>query len=186
MAAPFRLASSQITTSVLGVAGNGGNILVLADALALNTGFIQANTAALNASGGRVDVKVKTLVASGGTLVAGGQAVQPFRPGWFASNVIQAAAPTGVSGVIDLASPVLDLSGSLGGLVAQVLDGGGVGRNPCQGHSSSSLALGGRGGMPPSVRGLLGLGFMTPPWAAPVAATGGQGDATPWFARSCP
>lgn len=149
------LDNSQITTSVSGTAGNGGDINVSAAALAMNTGFIQANTAASNASGGLVGIDVHLLLPSGNTLFVGGQTPYAFQSGISGFNVIQAAAPTGVSGAIHITSPALDISGSLGGLGAQVIDTGGLGRSPCQTSGGSSLAQTGRGGLPPSAGGLL-------------------------------
>jgi filamentous hemagglutinin family protein len=153
--ATLRLDNAQITTSVSGDKGNGGDINLHGQALVMNTGFIQANTAAAHASGGRVGIDVQMLVPSGNTLFVGGQTPLSFMPGVFGFNVIQAAAPTGVSGTIQITSPVLDLSGSLGGLTAQVIDSGGLGRSPCATSGESSLAQAGRGGLPPSARGLL-------------------------------
>ncbi len=159
------LTQSQVTTSVAGQAtsagspagfGNGGDIRFDADALVLNTGFIQANTAARSASGGLVKLNVNTLVASGNTLFLGGQTPLAVNPNLFAFNVIQAAAPTGVSGVIQVTSPVLDLTGSLARVNAQVLEGVALGRDPCQSTAASSLSIVGRGGLPASSRGLLG------------------------------
>ncbi|MFZ4625658.1 MAG: hypothetical protein ACOYNF_15660, partial [Rhodoferax sp.] len=161
------LSRSQITTSVLGTAGSGGDIHVGTNALVMNSGFIQANTAASNASGGLVNIDVQTLVASGNTLFVGGQTPYEFAPGVFGFNVVQAAAPTGVSGAIAITSPVLDVSGSLRGLDAQVLASGGLGRNPCQTTGGSSLVQIGRGGLPASGRGLLGGDMVIP--AADVA-----------------
>lgn len=149
------LNQSKINTSVIGAAGNGGDIRIRADALLLNTGFIQANTAASQASGGLVDIGVGTLLASGSILFVGGQSPLDFAPGIFGFNVIQAAAPTGVSGTIQITSPLLDLSGSLGRLSAQVMDAAGLGRDPCRAAGGSSLAQAGRGGLPLSHRGLL-------------------------------
>jgi hypothetical protein len=150
------LEHSQITTSVLGLSGNGGDIKLSADALAMNTGFIQANTAARSAAGGNVDIDIKTLVTSGNLLFIGGLAPYAFAPGVFGFNVVQAAAPTGISGSIQVAAPVLDVSGSLTALGARLIDAGGLGRNPCQTAGGSSLALAGRGGFPPSSQELLG------------------------------
>ncbi|MCX7168849.1 MAG: hypothetical protein NTY41_00780 [Proteobacteria bacterium] len=149
------LDNSRITTSVAGLTGNGGDIDIRANALIMNTGFIQANTAARDAAGGKVGIDVRMLVPSGSSLFVGGQTPYNFLPGVFGFNVIQAAAPTGVSGTIQIASPVLDISGSLNGLNAQVISTGGLGRSPCQISSGSSLAQSGRGGLPPSARGLL-------------------------------
>jgi filamentous hemagglutinin family protein len=149
------LNNSLLTTSVFGVTGDGGDIRVNTDALVLNTGFIQANTAAADASGGLVNINAKSLVTSGSTLFAGGDT--PLQPlSVFGLNVIQAAAPTGISGTIAITNPVLDVSGSLRGLNAQPIDSGGLGRDPCQASGGSSLVQAGRGGLPASARGMLG------------------------------
>jgi large exoprotein involved in heme utilization and adhesion len=149
------LTNAQVTTSVAGDKGNGGDIAVNSAALVMNTGFIQANTAADHATGGKVGIDVQMLLTSGNTLFVGGQQPLSFAADVFGLNVIQAAAPTGVSGSIQMTSPVLDLSGSLSGLNAQLLETGGLGRSPCQSSGGSSLAQSGRGGLPPSARGLL-------------------------------
>jgi hypothetical protein len=132
----------------------------------MNTGFIQANTAAANASGGLVDINVQALIPSGNTLFVGGQTPFVFQPDVFGFNVIQAAAPTGVSGAIQITSPTLDISGSLRGLGGQVLDTGGLGRALCQSTGGSSLAQSGRGGLPPSSAGPIRAN----PNMSPVAA----------------
>jgi filamentous hemagglutinin family protein len=149
------LDNSQITTSVAGLTGNGGDININAEALVMNTGFIQANTAAKNATGGNVGIDVQLLVPNGATLFVGGQTPHTFQQGVFGYNVIQAAAPTGVSGAINIASPVLDLSGTLTGLSVRMTDTGGFGRSPCRIAGGSSLIQVGRGGFAPSARGLL-------------------------------
>ncbi len=150
------LNQSKVNTSVVGTSGNGGDILISADAMALNSGFIQANTSANLASGGLVNINLKTLAASGNTAFVGGPTPYLFAPDVFGFNVIQAAAPTGLNGVIQVSSPVLDLSGSLGRLGAPVTDVAQLGRTPCQAVSGSSLAQSGQGGLPVSYRGLLG------------------------------
>jgi large exoprotein involved in heme utilization and adhesion len=149
------LNGSEITTSVTGLTGNGGNITINANSLVMNTGFIQANTAAANASGGTVSISAQSLIPSGNTLFIGGNTPYTFQPGVFGFNVIQAAAPTGVSGTVQTTSPTLDLSSSLSGLNTQQIDTGGLGRSPCQATGGSSLSITGRGGLPPSARGLL-------------------------------
>ena len=167
------LQNSQITTSVLGLTGNGGDILINADVLLLDTGFIQANTGAANARGGLVTLNLQNLVTSGNSLLVGGSVPNVFQPGVFGYNVIQAAAPSGLSGVVQITTPALDVSGSLSGLSTQVLDTGGLGRNPCQVTRGSSLAQTGRGGLPPSVRGF----YRAEPRLAPVA---GAAPPTNW------
>ena len=148
------LYGSKMNTSVSGITGNGGDISIKADALVLTTGFIQANTTAKNANGGLVNIDVNTLVASGNTLFVGGTE-KTFDSRVFGFNVIQAAAPTGVNGVISIANPLLDLSSSLARLKVQLLDVTGLGRNPCQSTGGSSLAQSGRGGLPASYRSSL-------------------------------
>ncbi|SBT05625.1 exported hypothetical protein [Candidatus Propionivibrio aalborgensis] len=159
------LQDSQITTSVQGLTGNGGDINLSAKALVMNTGFIQANTTAQNATGGNIAINVQTLLASGNTLFLGGQTPYTFAPGVFGFNVIQAAAPTGISGTVNVTAPVLDISGALTGLTAKVVDSGGLGRNPCQTTVGSSLSQAGRGGFPASSLDLLG------PESTPKAAS---------------
>jgi filamentous hemagglutinin family protein len=142
------LENGQITTSVTGRQGNGGDITISVPALVMNTGFIQANTAATNASGGNVTIDVDELLTSGSTLFVGRATPFIFTPDVFGFNVIQAAAPTGVSGAVLISSPVQDLIGSISALPAGFLDSGGLGRSPCAIVGGSSLSQVGRGGMP--------------------------------------
>ncbi|MBK7900744.1 MAG: filamentous hemagglutinin N-terminal domain-containing protein [Azonexus sp.] len=164
------LENSQITTSVAGLTGNGGDITIDALGLVLNTGFIQANTAALAASGGDVNINVQWLVPSGNSLFVGGSTPYTFVPGVFGFNVIQAAAPDGVSGVIAVTAPVLDLSGSLTGLAGQAIGTGDLGRSPCRLGAGSSLVQTGRGGFAPSARDFLGADGLSSPAPSPGAA----------------
>lgn len=150
------LDNSQVATSVLGLTGNGGNITLSADTLLMLSGFIQANTAGTGNTGGTVTINVTNLVPSGNMLFLGGQVPFIYQTGVFGFNVIQAAAPTGLSGAIRVTSPALDLSGALSGLQTQIIDTGGLGRSRCQATSGSSLVPTGRGGFPPSSRDLMG------------------------------
>lgn len=151
--AAVALRQSLVTTSVFGTQGDGGDIDLAARTLLMDTAFVQANTAARDASGGLVRIDAGALVASGNTVFLGGDTPLAARPDLFGYNVIQAAAPTGVSGVVELTSPVIDLTGSLRVLRADVVDSGGLGRSPCQTSGGSALALAGRGGLPASTRG---------------------------------
>lgn len=140
------LKRSALTTSVLGVSGDGGDIDIKTDLLFLQGGFIQANTAAADASGGDVRIETGALVASENRVVIGGDAplvFDPQRP----LNVIQAAAPNGVSGAVAV-SNTLDIAGSLALLDRSLLDPGGLGRSPCERRGGSALAAAGRGGLP--------------------------------------
>ena len=158
------LENSQITTSVTGLLnGNGGDITIQALGLVLNTGFIQANTAAASASGGNVNIDVQLLMPSGNSLFLGGSTVLPFLPGVFGYNVIQAAAPDGFSGTIAVTAPVLDISGSLTGLTARSINTGELGRSPCRLGAGSSLVQAGRGGFAPAARDFLGADGLAVP-----------------------
>jgi filamentous hemagglutinin family protein len=150
------VSNSLITTSVQGASGDGGDININAHAMALNTGFIQANTTADNASGGNINIQVDALLPSGNALFVGGLTPYEFQPGMDYFNVIQAAAPTGISGAINISSPAFDISGSLVGLSAKMMDAGNLGRSPCQTTGGSSLTQAGRGGFSTSARNLLG------------------------------
>ena len=145
------LENSQIASSVNGdVNGNGGNIRIDADALILKTGFIQANTKAKLASGGEVNINVTNLLTNGGPPFVGGSEIQTFRPGIFGINVIQAAAPDGVNGALNISAvPLFDISSSLFGLDTGQIDTPVAGRL-CQNSSGSSLVAVGRGGLPPT------------------------------------
>jgi filamentous hemagglutinin family protein len=144
---------SQITTS--GGTGNGGNIGINAGTLVLDTGFIQANTGGTEATGGNVAIAVQTLIASGGSLSVADPTPAVFLPGAFGFNVIQAAAPSGVSGTIGISAALLDVSGDLSGLEAEPADTVPLGKDLCRGGSGSSLTPMGRGGLRPSAEGLI-------------------------------
>lgn len=163
------LRNSVITTSVLGSSGNGGDISLDTRALVLDTGFIQANTVARNAAGGNINIEVDSLIPSGNTLFVGGQTPFDFQSGLASFNVIQAAAPTGINGAINISSPALDISGSLVGLNTGMIEIGGLGRSPCQPSAGSSLVQVGRGGFPPAARNLLGSDAPASPQPAPPA-----------------
>lgn len=144
------LRDAAVVTSVFGVRGNGGDIRVSGGALLLDSGFVQANTAARAASGGDVLVAVGQVIPSAGRVLVGGD--QPFDfgkaigvPGF---NVIQAAAPTGVGGTIRIPGAIVDLAGSLSELRVPPLDPGVFGREPCRRGGGSRFAVVGRGRLP--------------------------------------
>jgi large exoprotein involved in heme utilization and adhesion len=147
------LRDTVVTTSVEGAGGDGGDILVSADALVLDTGFIQANTAGTEARGGNILIDTPFFIPSGGTVQVGGTVRQSFQSG-SGINVIQAAAPDGVSGDINITSPELDVSTALLGLSTQFGQVAQVVEDPCQitrGRQPTSLVWVGRGGVPQSV-----------------------------------
>jgi hypothetical protein len=137
---------------VLGASGNGGDITIRAGALVLNNGFIQANTAATGAGGGDVNISANALLSSGNNLTIGGSEPAVFRPGL---NVIQAAAPAGVSGSIHTTLPSLDIAGKLVALNAEVIDLGRLAKDPCRVGTKSSFTPVARGGLRPTATGLI-------------------------------
>jgi filamentous hemagglutinin family protein len=144
----MRLRDSRITTSVEGRSnGNGGDIALAAQALLLESGFIQANSSAPLARGGDVRIEVRTLLPNGSQVFVGGNRVQDFRRGVPGFNVIQAAAPDGVSGTLDVTLPQLNLSGTLAGLQTRRVDFGPLSRDVCEVGADSSLGLQGRGAL---------------------------------------
>ena len=141
----IQLRDSQITTSVSGLAGDGGDITIVATALVMDTGFIQANTDASGGAGGNVKVAVPNIIPSGNNLWVGGNTPFLFQPA-SGLNVIQAAAPTGVSGVVAVSTPQLNLSGTLASLGIDTFDTESLNRNFCAIDERSSLLQSGRGG----------------------------------------
>jgi len=135
--------------------GNGGDISIQAGSLVMQSGFIQANTAARGASGGNVNINVQTLLPSGNSVFVGGNTPFIFQPGVSGPNVIQAAAPTGVRGVINTTAPTLDVAGSLSRLSAEVVDFGAFGKDPCRIGARSSFTRIGRGGLRSTSTGMI-------------------------------
>ncbi len=150
----IRLTNSLVTTSVEGQTnGNGGNIDITGNALVLKSGFIQANTLAPLARGGNININTRLLIPEGGRLVLGGARV-PFGSGYAGLNVIQAAAPDGIGGDLQITTPELNLAGTLSGLATPVLDFGPMARDQCRTGAGSSFTLMGSGALPASVADL--------------------------------
>lgn len=111
--APLLIDNGIVTTSVLGEQGNGGDIGVHVETLVMDGGFIQANTAAQSGAGGDIQIETNAMItARQQPLIVGGQERQTVELGRQAS-IIQAAAPNGVSGQIEVISPKTDLASSL-------------------------------------------------------------------------
>jgi filamentous hemagglutinin family protein len=149
---PLWIEDSNITTSVSGTTnGNGGNISVSAPFIVLSSGVIQANTAAPRASGGDVTIDAQALIPSYEAYVSGGSSVT-FDPSIAGLNVVQAAAPDGVNGTLDVTVPTLDLGNSLLGLTGAPAPPTALGRSLCSYRQGSSLSMAGRGGLAVSAR----------------------------------
>ena len=165
----IKLENSGLITSVLGTeaTGDGGDILVQTELLVMDKGFIQANTAAAGARGGNVRIDVAAVVPVGGRLMVGGDRPLEFIPEENRVNVIQAAAPDGVSGNVAVTSQI-DLAAALALLERRLLDAVGLGRGPCDRVGGSSLGLSGRGGLP-SWLGVPGVSAATERPSSPTA-----------------
>ena len=149
-AGPLLISQSNITTSVLGASnGNGGDVTINVPVIALDTGAIQANTFAPLASGGTVTIDAQALVPSYQSYILGGSAIA-FDSTVMGLNVVQAAAPDGVSGALSVTVPTLDLGNALLGLTGKPSAPATLGRDLCGSTRSSSLAVGGRGGVAPT------------------------------------
>ncbi len=149
------LKDGLITTSVEGLSGDGGNIILggsgnaPAGVLVLDGGFIQANTAADGARGGDIFIDARAVVGEGGRLAVGGTERRLFEAGQ-GTNVIQAAAPGGEQGAIAITAPDLDISGALVNLVTGFAQPVRLATDPCAADAdrTSSMVRCGRGGLP--------------------------------------
>jgi len=149
-AGPLLMSHSNITTSVLGATnGNGGDISITVPAIAMDTGAIQANTQAPLASGGTISINSQLLVPSYQSFESGGNAIN-FVATAVGLNVVQAAAPDGVNGAINVTVPTLDLGNALLGLTVRAATPVTLGRVLCGPTQGNSLTVAGRGGIAPT------------------------------------
>ncbi|HLY46648.1 MAG TPA: hypothetical protein VKQ73_13790, partial [Stellaceae bacterium] len=124
------LTDSQVTTSVKGAFGNGGNILIDPQFLILQHSDIIAQAVA--GHGGDI-----TIVAD------------DFFPS--ADSIVSASSQLGLSGTVDIVGPRVDLNGSLVVLASELRSAAEVLRTSCAARGAqlrSSLTEGGRGGLP--------------------------------------
>ncbi|WP_446811575.1 beta strand repeat-containing protein [Methylomonas sp. 2BW1-5-20] len=145
----IHLLDSGFITTVDGVSGNGGNIELSAGLLLMENGLIQANTSAVGGAGGSINLSLGGLLFSGDTLAVGGNSPISWQPGVFGLNVIQAAAPSGLSGTINSSAPRLNLSGDLANLGQPQFDSSVLSPDYCGLETGSSLTRAGRGGLLP-------------------------------------
>jgi hypothetical protein len=133
---------SLITTSMFGQSGNGGDIGVTAQLLVINTGFLQANNASPQTSGGKLSINALFLLASG-TVLSNALTPVVFDPSLNGINVFQAAGPEGLSGNVRVTAPVLR------GLSAELITFAALSKDLCRAGAGSSLTPLGRGGLRP-------------------------------------
>ena len=141
----FFIEDSLATTSVSNN-GNGGNIAIDADFILMQGGFIQGNTGGEDFAGGDITIDADFLIVSNQSLVSGGEERLAYTPN-SGINVIQAAAPDGVSGDVNIGALEFDLSDELASIGAEVLQLDNLDNNPCNTGNSSTLADTGKGGL---------------------------------------
>jgi filamentous hemagglutinin family protein len=128
---------SQIATEVGTGFGSGGNITIDPTFLVLNASSIVAN--AFGGDGGNITIVAENFFKS-------------------PDSIVSASSQLGAPGIIDISSPVVDVSGSLADLPVSYLSAASLLANPCAARlagKSSSLVVAGRGGVPYSADGYL-------------------------------
>ncbi len=143
------LKNSGFITSVQGGSGNGGNINIRANMLFMETAGILANTAAQGGNGGKITITTPILLVTGGPPIIGGNQLLNWVVhlndfGW---NIIQAAAPNGYSGTLNVVSP-LNLSGVLVNMGKPWFNPGIINQDFCEVGTDSSLTRKGHGSLP--------------------------------------
>ena len=142
------LRDSGITTSVgSATGGDGGDIRLSASALVLASGVVQANTVAA-AQGGTVSIDTHALLPDGSHIFIGGDRIVAPARGVPGMNVVQAAAPDGVSGQLNLTLPQVSLAGTLLALATDRIDFGLLVRDMCAEDGDSSFGMFGQGALP--------------------------------------
>jgi large exoprotein involved in heme utilization and adhesion len=127
----LNLVNSGITTSVLGAAGNGGNIVIATGLTVLDHGTIKAQ--AVGGNGGNI-----TINKDSGTFVPSTE------------SLVSASSQEGISGVVEI-NGFIPLNGTLVALSSELHKRAPLTRNSCAaraGRPQSSLVSAGRGGLP--------------------------------------
>jgi large exoprotein involved in heme utilization and adhesion len=123
------LVGSEITTSVKGETGNGGNITIDPDFTILNHSSIIAQ--AVEGHGGNITINAGAYIAS-------------------ADSLVSASSQLGISGMITINGPLVDLNGTLVVLSSELRSAIALARDSCASRSirpRSSLTEAGRGGI---------------------------------------
>lgn len=142
------LNNSIIATSAIN--GDGGNIYVDGvDYLAMQGGFIQSNTEG-SGKAGMIEIDNKTtIIASNETLITSEKNIVDFGTGRNGRtiNVIQTAAPNGLSGNTSFSLPQLNLNAMMVNLPIEKFDSRILSQDMCAAEEGSSLVVSGRGGV---------------------------------------
>jgi len=124
------LKNGEITTSVKGETGSGGNITIDPQYVLLNHSSIIAQ--AIEGHGGDITITADQFIPS-------------------SDSIVSASSELGISGTVVINGPRVDVNGALVVLSSELRSAEQVVRNNCAAHHrrrQSSLAEGGRGGLP--------------------------------------
>ena len=130
------LIDSEITTSVRGGTGNGGNIALSARAVVLDNSTVSAN--AYGGNGGNITINAELLLQD-------------------PESLLSASSALGLQGVIALNVPQLDIGAEVANLPEAFFDDEALFPKSCveREEELSSFVVRGRGGLPPSPASLL-------------------------------
>jgi len=134
------------------IMGDGGDLTITSDALIMSNGFIQANTQGVEGRGGAIFIDSDQVITAFNSLEVGGGQPREFVPD-SGKNIIQAAAPEGTPGEINISSPIDDVTSIIHAVDSSFKPLIVLADNPCQvesGELPSSLIFSGRGATPQS------------------------------------
>ncbi len=125
------LQDSNITATVNGGAGNGGNISIEADYVVLAGSGIIAN--AIGGNGGNIDIVSDVYLAT-------------------PDSTVSASSQLGLQGTVAISAPLIDLSGELASLPDNFIDPNSIMPKQCAESEKdmSTFVIKGRDGLPPS------------------------------------
>ncbi|MBF0572711.1 MAG: filamentous hemagglutinin N-terminal domain-containing protein, partial [Desulfamplus sp.] len=145
------LYNGLIITSVFEENGNGGDITIngideedsKAEFLIMKGGFIKANTEGKDASGGEISINVNNIITDQNqNFKLGGNEIIVFEPD-MNMNVIQAAAPNGNKGEINISGVTLDIGSSMANIPNKFSNEIDLATDPCKtiatSHASSLI-----------------------------------------------
>ena len=133
----LQMAGSTISSTVLGGAGDGGNVTIDPEFVILDDSRIIAQ--AEGGAGGNISITADVLIVS-------------------PESVISASSRLGIDGAVDLKTPDTDLAGSLAPLPESFLDASALLKDHCAARRSDqggSFFVEGRSSVPPSPDGFL-------------------------------
>lgn len=134
----INLINSEITATVAGGTGNGGNVEATAPFFILNKGMVTAQ--ADKGKGGNISLKTDTYIQT-------------------QDSVVSASSRLGIDGTVITSSPAIDLSGTVALLQTAYIDTAALAPKQCveREEELSSFVIKGRDGLPPFPDSLLAI-----------------------------